>query len=222
MNRLFLFCAVLLLTAIPCSLSAQGTWELVSGYLPNWIRDLYFIDALEGWAAGGGYGTPGYIFHTVDGGVTWEIQPDPLNENNTSVYFLDNLHGFVGTSYSNILRTTNGGITWEYYDIPEHTPLRAFDFVDDNYGFAVGGDILYNPPYLRYYILKTVNSGESWDRIHYGSDGISYDVAFANYDTGLVANYGVDDAIFRTVDGGDNWEIINIDDSTLFYSIEHL
>lgn len=219
---LFIFLAtILLIIILPFQLQAQGTWELVYENLGLWVRDLHFIDALEGWSVETGYIN---IFHTTDGGVTWEPQTDPVNEGNTAVYFIDSLRGFIGTSDANILHTVDGGETWVYFNnpYPDYTPLWAFDFLDDTLGYAVGGSIVMGYPNYNYYILKTVNGGESWDRIEHGFEGVPYDFAFANHDTGIVPLWEFDYPILRTFDGGETWEFTNINDSTIFYSIEHL
>jgi len=221
---LFLFLATILLIIIaPLQLHAQGIWELVYEQSPGMIGGLFFVDDFEGWHVRWSTTLAG-IYHTIDGGYFWVQQPDPTTEGNTAVYFLDNLRGFVGTAEANILRTMNGGETWVYFNnpYPDYTPLRAFDFLDDTLGYAVGGSIVMGYPNYNYYILKTVNGGESWDRIEHGFEGVPYDFAFANHDTGIVPLWEFDYPILRTFDGGETWEFININDSTIFYSIEHL
>src|SRR4029078_8660984 len=54
--------------------------------------DLYFIDANEGWSVNG----QGQIFHTQDGGGSWQKLLDQPGTYFRAVLFLDAQRGFVG------------------------------------------------------------------------------------------------------------------------------
>lgn len=79
-----------------------------------------FIDDLHGWVVGFHHvfaAPEGVIFHTQDGGQTWERQSP--NHNLMDVQFIDALRGYtvgfdyIGAQGPPVLRTQDGGATWE-------------------------------------------------------------------------------------------------------------
>ncbi len=85
------------------------------------LRDIFFVDASNGWAVG----DDGLVLHTTNGGDTWKIQASGTEEKLLSVSFADKNVGWaVGgdTGVSVIIHTTDGGETWEMQPI-EHTRI---------------------------------------------------------------------------------------------------
>lgn len=66
---LFFFLA----TALAHSLFSQTTWNPTGSALTSRYDDIYFVSPDTGWAVGTASGT-GRIFHTTDGGATWQVQ----------------------------------------------------------------------------------------------------------------------------------------------------
>ncbi|MFL6257378.1 MAG: YCF48-related protein [Pyrinomonadaceae bacterium] len=62
------------------------------------VRDIYFKNS-DGWIVG----TKGTIFHTDNGGKTWRMQTSPTANNLTSVFILDQKHGWAGGDDQTIL-----------------------------------------------------------------------------------------------------------------------
>jgi photosystem II stability/assembly factor-like uncharacterized protein len=102
-----------------------------------------FLDSLHGWAAGFPTRSDlsgGFVFHTSDGGVTWERQtPGDFYAPLWDIHFEDQDRGYaVGFNYvaawgPPVWRTQDGGATWESVRMDRH----------DNEGFfgvAVIGD----------------------------------------------------------------------------------
>src|SRR5262245_20824590 len=80
------------------------------------LRAVQFIDADEGWAVG----DEGVVWHTIDGGKTWERQPTHVRASLRSVHFFNGLQGWVagreelpgGGSTGVLLFTEDGGVKW--------------------------------------------------------------------------------------------------------------
>ncbi len=90
--------------------------------LVSTFEQLYFIDKNEGWLAGRHqikYGSPIFrnlIYHTNDGGTSWQKQLDTLPEKKSglnSIHFSDKLNGVANGYYWNTWITTDGGKKWE-------------------------------------------------------------------------------------------------------------
>ncbi|MCX7700097.1 MAG: YCF48-related protein, partial [Gemmataceae bacterium] len=80
------------------------------------LRSVYFVDAQEGWAVG----DEGVVWHSIDGGVTWERQPTGTRASLRAVHFVSPFVGWAvgreelpnGSSLGVVLATTNGGLKW--------------------------------------------------------------------------------------------------------------
>src|SRR5262249_31638710 len=103
----------------------RATWALVwlvlscaSGEAATLIRDnLYGVKALraaEAWAVGN-YGS---IYHTANGGKTWESHESGTKTPLFSVDFVDAQHGWAAGKSAEIRATTDGGRTWKLQKTP--------------------------------------------------------------------------------------------------------
>ena len=120
--------------------------------------------------------------------------------------FVDSLTGFAVTSSNSllqqyILRTTNGGDNWTInytYNTPNSNWyfIRVI-FLNSNTGYAFSWTE----------IFKTTNSGNNWNIINV--DLYPEDIAILNKDTMLaVKSNSFNGGVYRTVNGGYNWENI--------------
>lgn len=113
-----------------------GTWQLqvpqIIGAASDALQDVDMVSATEGWAVG----TAGSIFHTTNGGVSWDLQHSDSNRPLNAVSFFDSQRGIaIGNAP---FYTTNGGDTW----LPGAGMIGSFyglDFVDATTAFASGG-----------------------------------------------------------------------------------
>ncbi len=71
----------------------SGWWE---------TKDIFLVDSLVGWTAGGCW--------TTDGGYTWQVREVCFGE---AVHFANRDTGWIATGDSHIYRTTNGGTSWD-------------------------------------------------------------------------------------------------------------
>src|SRR5690606_23508505 len=107
------------------------------------LHDVQFLGPDLGWAVG----DRGVIWHTADGGRSWQMQSSGVRGSLRSVCFLTDQHGWVvggettpytGLSHGIVLATTDGGRTWRPLDAPL-PPLHYVRFFDLENGIAVGG-----------------------------------------------------------------------------------
>jgi photosystem II stability/assembly factor-like uncharacterized protein len=171
-------------------------------YLGVPLRCVEFIGS-QGYAAG----DAGRIFHTEDGGATWEKQ-----ESGTSVDLLkcsmlspDTCWIAASGAGGKLLKTVNGGDNWTQIDTGVFNPLYGVEFVDSNLGWACGASGI---------ILKTSDGGENWT---IQTEGLAFslqDIEFADSLNGCAVGYWIDPSdpvvcygiIFRTSNGGETWK----------------
>lgn len=100
----------------------------------QFMNDIDFIDALNGWAAG----DEGTILKTTDGGATWFSLSSPTSNSVNNIDFTDLNNGWIHgqSSYypGNVIwHSTDGGNTWEeemrhhYFESRYLTELFALD-----------------------------------------------------------------------------------------------
>ena len=113
------------------------------------LHGTFFLTAEEGWAVG----QLGKIFHTTDGGKSWEEQNSKTNLLLTAVDFIDQNHGWAVGERGSILLTEDGGNAWKAQQSGVTYPLFDVDFIDSQNGWAVGNWGT---------ILSTGDGGEHW------------------------------------------------------------
>jgi photosystem II stability/assembly factor-like uncharacterized protein len=188
------------------TIDSAKTWTSLNSTTNLPIRDIYFLNADNGFAVVGEnscFGTGcippgGFILRTQDGGKTWNQIFTPSNKLEiTSLFFINNLIGFcVGDNV--IYKTIDGGQSWTENQINNlGGKMMKIRFSNDQNGFIA---CLFDK------ILKTTDGGNSWqitspnkNRGYYSlssSDGINY-----------VSGQG---KILKSVDNGVSWfELVN-------------
>ncbi|GAG37063.1 unnamed protein product, partial [marine sediment metagenome] len=103
--------------------------------------DIYFVNELTGWAAGGS-GSNGVIAKTTDGGSTWTTQLTDVYAGSSkrfrAIYCLDSSTCWAVGTIVDIHKTTDGGINWVAQTGSSSYQLLDVYFVDSNTGFVVG------------------------------------------------------------------------------------
>lgn len=117
--------------------------------LPVNLHGISFLTPEEGWVVG----QLGKIFHSTDGGRTWEEQPSGTDFLLTAVSFVDRLHGWAVGEQGIILHSADGGATWRPQQSGVSYPLFDIHFLDQETGWVVGhwGTI-----------LRTADGGQRW------------------------------------------------------------
>jgi photosystem II stability/assembly factor-like uncharacterized protein len=176
------------------------------------------LSATEAWVAmhKGNFSTGGGIFHTTDGGATWQqSNPETLfgpASFPNFVYFKDQMNGIAGGDaaggYFEIYTTSDGGVSWTrtpQANIPEPLAGGIGGWFD---GFCVVGNNVWFGNNLGQ-MYKSTDFGQTWT-IHTVDPTMNmiYEIAFN--DDGLhgltnirLANNTV--VLYSTVDGGLTW-----------------
>jgi len=127
------------------------------------IHAVQFIDASEGWAVG----DDGVVWHSMDGGKSWERQKTGSRASLRGVHFTTPYTGWAvgrlespcgGSSVGVMLRTTDGGITWEEAGMNVLPGLNAVRFFDEKNGFLCGDGTEAFPSGM----FSTADSGRTW------------------------------------------------------------
>jgi len=122
------------------------SWKVqhhIQGVSQN-LYDLYFLNALRGWAVGGLSGSPphhGVLLMTEDGGENWTILKTDSLHSFGSVYFVNPDTGWVFGTEGLVMRTLDGGETWTtifIYTFDDAPDFGAATFIDEQTGL-VGG-----------------------------------------------------------------------------------
>ncbi|MDX2250257.1 MAG: YCF48-related protein [Bacteroidia bacterium] len=198
MTRAFFFLIGLFFLAAGCREKITPTWEIPQSPASDRLTSVFFHDAKNGFVAGGRRFDQNLIFHTADGGQTWERQmPAELFEKIVfNLAFRDALTGLAICFEGKVLRTFDGGNHWEIRQTEGWMPLRGIALVSDSVVVVVGGN-----GYDKGVIHRSEDFGYTWAVV----DTPGYelrDVVFTDAQTGYACGYGT---IIKTTDGGKTW-----------------
>jgi photosystem II stability/assembly factor-like uncharacterized protein len=147
----------------------QGATWAAQYKFPVAVNSLSFVDGSTGWGAG----NAGSVFHTTDGGRTWQQQTTGLERgldlpgiasmkkiSLSSVTFCDPAHGWAAgisgePSTSVIIATSDGGQTWALQWFGKGASISDILFLNPSEGWAVSsrGTSLYH----------SSDGGRNWD-----------------------------------------------------------
>lgn len=198
-------CSVLSILSLATPLHAETPAVPEAGYAiesPRAVHSL-LLDVAKAGKRLVAVGDRGHILYSDDQGLNWVQARVPTRQMLTSLYFVDEQHGWAVGHDAEILATTDGGETWskQFEDLEREAPLLDVWFKDLQTGYAVGA---YGA------LLETTDGGETWDDV---SDRLDNEDAYhlnaiaAVKDSGLfvVGEMGV---MFRSADWGETWESI--------------
>jgi len=105
-------------------------------------------------------GERGHILFTDNGGIDWTQAKVPTISTLTSVFFIDDKHGWAVGHDAIILVTSNGGESWarQYFAPVKEQPLMDVWFQDLKHGIAIGAYGIY---------LETVDGGKTWEERYF-------------------------------------------------------
>lgn len=161
--------------------------------VPAWAEDaemlsITFIDHQRGWAAG----QHGVIWHTADGGDTWQLQYHQQGCRLQSVCFVDERHGWAVGSRARplpsslegvVLRTNDGGRTWRSEQRLLLPALLDVRFFDAQRGIACGWPSALHPTS----IVVTRDGGQAWTSLPWDTQAICTAAHFTGEQAGLLA-----------------------------------
>lgn len=199
------FRSLVLLFTTALALTAPAQWELLP--LPGGqsrFDDIFFLNAEEGWTCNGG----GRIFHTTDGGDTWEAQyVSAAGEYLRCIEFIDAQTGFCGTLDGTFLKTINGGDTW--VDImgsitPQVAGICGLSIPTPEVVCGVG--IWHTPSYF----VRSTDGGNTWSYLDMSAHARALvDVYFRSpmegWACGMAPTIEGGGVLLHTTDGGATW-----------------
>jgi photosystem II stability/assembly factor-like uncharacterized protein len=151
------------------------------------LRAVQFVDDNEGWVVG----DDGVVWHTVDGGQQWELQPTGVRASLRSVHFLNPYTGWVAGreelphqqgSVGMLLFTTDGGVKWRRMSMNALPGLNHVRFVSGRVGFVVGDGTDQYPTG----IFRTADGGRTWHAVSGPRRPAWLAADFQDADTGAV------------------------------------
>ncbi len=188
---------------------ARGVLKTMNGGV-SWVDNfpdsvfttsLSFISTTVGYAAGSvlPYDTT-LVYKTNDGGTSWNrisSVPTSLPSGIQSIYFLDNLTGFLINYADAIYKSVDGGLTWVQKS--SGYAIYSVQFPSPLVGYAVGD----------FDLLKTTDGGETWIPMANSNPQALYSVFFTDDATGyIVGGNGISSgAIEKTTNSGSAWSV---------------
>ena len=169
------------------------------------LTGIDMADTLHGWTVG--YDTTfleGRIYHTNDGGASWQQQFDWGGDYLEGVDALDAQTAIIVGGYSATgsirHRTTDGGNTWQ---VLTNVPISAFFydvfFLNSRTGWMVGGN--------GGDIVKTTDGGNTWAIQHTPAQYTLSSIHFSDANNGWAGGYY--GTLIRTTNGGATWTLQN-------------
>ena len=149
------------------------------------------------------------IYHTVDNGQNWDLIPIgyPCSYID-KITFLDSLNWKV-LSGSKLFFTNDGGLTWDYSEFVISYSMQDMSWPDPSHCYVAGQSGV---------IMNSADSGQTWSEMSEGFRPYFKDVSFINENIGVaVGSEGEHGVIYRTDDGGFNWNQAVIDTSSPAY-----
>ena len=206
-------------TAIWLSRDGGETWEDVTG--SGWALDdderistLAIAGDREFWVGTGNY-RDGSLYHTTDGGATWQrvdtgkraetdicslyVNPDNPKEVFVGVMDVWNV-GFDVENDAYLLHTTDGGATWEPLQLPGVSPnVNVIGIMSDGRLYAATGET----------VFVSEDDGEHWTELaHPEGTNDLWDLAVSPEDPQTIyLPYLL--GVLETKDGGETWSVQN-------------
>jgi photosystem II stability/assembly factor-like uncharacterized protein len=176
------------------------TWEIIG--LPfdsTWYYSgLQFLDEDTGFITA----YPNLVYKTLNGGQDWETYTLEMS-NIFGADFISDQEGWVVDLAGHVARTIDGGENWTYTMLSSNY-LMDVDFINRQHGYIITIDGL---------LYYTNDGGELWEEMHVSTSSRGLYVDFRDVMNGWVI---CEDDVYRTYDGGSNWNKVLTNNSTNF------
>lgn len=178
------------------------------------LRGLHVVDENIVWASG----SKGTVLVSTNGGETWNENSVPGAEENDfrSLHAWDEkramVFGVAGPDFG--YKTKNGGELWEviFRDTTKGLFFNSLKFADEQNGLAVS-----DPIDGKFFVLRTEDGGENWERIEDIPNVEDGEANFAASNTCIeylpsgkawIATGGKAARVFYSGDFGKSWEVV--------------
>ena len=218
--------------------NAGEDWIVQNCDIDDNLWSVHFINANKGWAVG----DSGSIVFTENGGDNWGQQEVNTSLNFKSVHFSDELNGWAVANepihfdpFNNnpnawqgkVWHTSDGGAIWTEQTLPSDIGIIHCVYFQNNLsGWAVGVknhsiDVFVDTYCAAYF---TEDGGHTWvEKFSPELKLVFTDISFVDDKHGWLVGFASSSAedggtIFRTVDGGENWQ--RITENHLLWQVE--
>jgi photosystem II stability/assembly factor-like uncharacterized protein len=168
------------------------------------------------------------VFHTADGGATWEDQLGPFNNTNQGVeniHFFDNLEGIAfgspntgnaGNDVIKVYRTEDGGSLWTQVsndDLPTPIADERYILFSGNDSYAASGDTVWFTTTANR-VFRSIDRGATWQAFVTPLPGSNTtaglaSIAFKDHLNGMVVSFLPQQGAITT-NGGATWTAITM------------
>lgn len=187
------------------------TWQAKSQPTSDVIRDIYFIDDLNGilvcerniYELKSNDEPRAYLMQTSDGGDEWKrisLRGADADVRLIRAVFNKAGQGWAFGEGGAIYRTEDAGANWDRLQSPTRYLLLGGAFIDQNSGWLVGAGST---------ILQTSDGGQTWSpsRVPSTTKVRFNATSFVDQSVGWAVGSG--GAIYRTSNGGRSWQVQN-------------
>jgi photosystem II stability/assembly factor-like uncharacterized protein len=188
------------------------TWDLINLATDINVKDFQFSDdsviyAIGDQFTGAGENLSSILIKSSNNGDTWDSITSFSGKQLVTLWFFNNDSGIVA-GYDGIYRTVDASISWDtVWSITQfgykYGELKQLSFPSSEIGYAIGiGSNQLNNPNFDNFLLKSKNSGVTWDNIRTFPFSLGT-IHFLNQDTGFIG--AESSIILKTMDGGISW-----------------
>ena len=216
---LILVCVTLFASA---AVFPQENWQIRRGEGAGDLISVFFTSSDNGWIAG----DEGYLAETRDGGNSWTKRILNTAANINEIYFRNDDNGYL-VAGRKMFVTSDGGKNWreelianpdEFKDgIPEFLSIR---FNSKKQGFIIGSiiDRTDDDLVIGSLVLRTVDGGETWNRIPVPAKVELFHLDFDGKSRGWIV--GDKGTIISTRDNGETWDIQESGTEEVLYNVD--
>lgn len=172
--------------------NSGASWHLKSeSFTSSSLNSVYFVNNEIGWTVG----DDGALFRTEDGGADWQPIDSGTTNDLLSLFFIDSDTGWVSGKAGTLLNTTDGGTTWNVQPLQplSYYWITDLEFYTSNFGWALADFET---------VIMTEDGGETWLAMGSFTPYIQ-SLQFVTDQVGWLVG---DDGIFKTIDGGADWQ----------------
>ena len=138
-----------------------------------------------------------FFLITYQTSAQWIPQNSGTDGHLNSIYFVNQLDGWICGSGGLLLKTDDGGSNWKRVSLNFNNDFGAIYFIDENIGWLVGSNGI---------ILKTIDGGKQWNEQNSNTLYGLTDVFFVDENNGWITTGTIDSTlVLKTTNGGQSW-----------------